>query len=141
MKRIFLLTLIVFALSCNNDETVLKPAVDDTDDHFNPDAATLILQGTIVGIGHTATGVASIYEDESKSFILLDPFMSQSGPDLRVYLSKDIAATEYIRIGMLKSTTGTQAYPIPEGYDPLDYEYIHIWCEKYSVEFARAELK
>lgn len=141
MRKTILLSLLVLAISCSNDETVPKTVVDGTDDHFNPEAATLLLQGTIVGIGHTANGVASIYQDESKSFLVLDPFMSQTGPDLRVYLSKDIAATEYIRLGMLKSTAGTQSYVIPEGYDPLDYEYIHIWCEKYSVEFARAELK
>jgi hypothetical protein len=103
--------------------------------------ATLLKTGMLTGINHTVSGTASIYVDQAKRLLVLDPFMSQNGPDLKVYLSKDAGAKEYLRLGALKSTMGKQAYEIPSGYDLKNYQFVHIWCEKFSVEFARAEIK
>jgi hypothetical protein len=72
---------------------------------------------------------------------LLDPFSSQNGPDLRVYLSKDANASSYISMGKLKSTTGKQSYEVPGNPDVADYKYIMIWCEQFTVVFGRAELQ
>jgi hypothetical protein len=36
---------------------------------------------------------------------------------------------------------GKQAYGIPKDTDLAAYHYVHVWREKYTVVFARAELK
>lgn len=103
--------------------------------------AALIKQGMFVGIGgHTASGTVKIYELNNKKYIVFDPYASQNGPDLKVYLSKDEQASQYIRVGILQSTTGKQTYEVPGNPDLTLYSFVHIWCEKYSVEFARAQL-
>jgi hypothetical protein len=83
--------------------------------------------GDIVGVGHTAMGVASIYLKDGAYTVLLEPFSSQNGPDLKVYLSKDAGATEYIRLGNLKSTMGKQSYPVPSGTVIDTFDYVLIW--------------
>ena len=134
----FLLFLTVAVFSCSVEEnTPTTPTVDD----FDTANATLIKQGTLMGVGHTASGVASIYEYQAKLVVHLNPFSSQNGPDLKVYLSKDANASEYIRLGVLKSTMGKQSYEVPGAVTIADYKYVHIWCEKYSVVFAIAEMK
>ena len=128
-----------FALACCQHEAV-TPTVA-VDDNFDTAAATLIKKGMLEGINRTASGTSSIYTMNGKSAVVLDPYMSQSGPDLKIYLSKDIDAGEYIRLGNLKSTMGKQVYDTPKGTDLAAYAYVHVWCEKYTVVFARAELK
>ena len=131
---IFLLLII----SCQEKDATPTTAVDDT---FDPSTATLLKQGRLEGIGHTVSGTASVYTQNTNGVILLDPFMSQNGPDLKVYLSEDINATKYISLGKLKSTNGKQSYAVPAGVDLSKYTHVHIWCEAFTVVFGRAEVK
>ena len=136
-KLISILSLIVF-VSCTPEDTApVVPVVDD----FDPSMSTLVGQGPIVGIGHTASGTASVYEANGKYTVVLDPYSSQNGPDLKIYLSKDSDASESIRLGDLQSTMGRQSYDVPGSPDIREYPFVHVWCEKYTVEFARAEIK
>jgi hypothetical protein len=132
----------IFAIigACSpEDTTPTKPITTDT---FDSTQAELQKSGEITGQqGHTASGVASIYKLNEQYYVVLDPYSSESGPDLKVYLSKDAGASDYIRLGNLKSTTGKQTYAVPGSEDINRYSYVHVWCERYTVEFARAEVK
>ena len=138
MKNIMMFCCVLFVGCQVEDNTPAVPVIEDT---FDTDKATLVKQGSLQGIGHTATGVASVYELDGKFAVVLDPYTSQNGPDLKVYLSKDVDASEYIRLGNLKATMGKQTYPVPEGTELEEYDFVHVWCEKYTVVFARAEVK
>jgi Electron transfer DM13 len=138
MKRIFVFCLLVVLASCKKEDATPTGLVNDT---FDPSTATVVKRGTLVGIGHTVSGTSTIYEASGKRTVLLDPFSSQNGPDLKIYLSKDENASSYISLGELKSTTGKQSYEIPGNPDVTDYKFIHVWCEEFSVVFGRAELK
>ena len=131
--------LIAFTFSCAVEEnTPTKPV----DDNLDIASATLLKQGILIGIGgHTASGTANIYDDNGQKFVVLDPYESQNGPDLKVYLSKNVQASSYINLGPLKSITGKQAYAVPGNPNIEEYTYVHVWCEQYSVEFGRAELQ
>ncbi len=94
-----------------------------------------------VGLDGPTTGTASIYDQGGVKYVVLDPLNANNGPDLKVYLAKDINAKDYIRLGSLKSTTGKQSYAVPGTPTISDYNYVHIWCEAFSVDFARAEVK
>jgi hypothetical protein len=139
MKKFkFIILIAIFAACSPEDATPTKPVGN------NPDLtnATLIKEGMFIGIGgHTASGTVKIYKLDGKKYIVFDPFASQNGPDLKVYWSKDETATEYIRVGQLQSTMGKQTYEVPGNPDPAQYPFVHIWCEAFSVEFARAPLQ
>ena len=138
MKKLVVL-LLVFSFSCEVEEnTPTKPI----DDNFDASMATKLKMGNLIGIGgHTAMGTATLYEKGGQKFVVLDPYESQNGPDLKVYLSKTINASSYINLGPLKSVMGKQTYGVPGNPNIHEYQYVHIWCEQYSVEFGRAELK
>jgi Electron transfer DM13 len=137
MRKI-VFVIFVLAVSCGVEEaTPTKPTGDD----FMTDVATKISEGVVMGVNHTVSGTATIYELNGAYTLVLDPFQSQNGPDLKVYLSKDVGAKNFIRLGMLKSTTGKQSYSLPANTNLAEYPYTHIWCEAFSVEFARAMLK
>jgi hypothetical protein len=138
MKKMLFISLLSLLFSCETDENTPGIPVNDT---FDVSKATLIKQGMLEGINHTASGTASIYERDGKHTVVLDPYSSQNGPDLKIYLSKDAEASSYIRLGNLKSTMGKQSYEIPSGTNIDVYDFVHVWCEKYTVVFARAEVK
>ena len=138
MKQIFILFFLIAITSCKEDDGTPNMPIDDT---FNPSTAILIKSGMLVGVGHTVSGTASIYESAGKKTVLLDPYSSQNGPDLKVYLSKDEKASSYINLGKLKSLDGKQSYEIPNNPDVTDYKYVLVWCEQFSVIFGKAELK
>jgi hypothetical protein len=128
----------IVAAGCAVDDAAPTQPVDD---NYNTDGASLVKQGMLEGIDHTASGVASIYERDGQLTVVLDPYASQNGPDLKIYLSKDADASSYLRLGNLKSTMGKQSYNIPAGTDLSQYDFVHVWCEKYTVVFAQADLK
>lgn len=138
MKKTLIFFSLILMYACSPEDAA--PTTPVNDDPFDESTATLISEGTIMGVNHTASGTASIFESNGKYVVVLDPFSSQNGPDLKVYFSKDAGASEYLRLGNLKSTMGRQSYPIPANTDISKYDFVHIWCEQFSVEFARAEL-
>ena len=138
MKKILFLVITILVIACEAEDAVPEnPVVDN----FDPSMAQLIGQGMITGIGHTASGTAQVFEQNGKYTVVLDPFSSENGPDLKVYLSKDADATAYVRLGDLKSTMGRQSYEVPGTPDIDEYPFVHVWCEKFSVVFARAEIQ
>ena len=142
MKKIIAsLLLVVIVVSCseNDDNTPVGPVDDD----FDPTEMniTLVREGSLMGVGHSVTGEVKVYDDNGDLVVLLDPFMSQNGPDLKVYLSKDQKATEYLNLGALKSVTGKQSYAVAGTPDLNQYKFVMIWCEQFSVLFGIAELQ
>ena len=140
MKTGLGLLFFIVLMACQPEDAVPNDPLLNTDD-FIVSEATLLKQGTMVGIDHTASGSAHLFDSNGKKVVYLDPFSSQNGPDLKVYLSKDAEASDYIRLGPLKSTMGMQSYAVPGNPDITQYHYVHIWCEKFTVVFARAEIK
>ncbi len=138
MKKILIIFIIALLSSCKEeDATPTAPINDD----FDTTTATVLKSGTLAGIGHTVSGTVTIYKSASSKTVVLDPFSSQNGPDLKVYLSKDINASSYLSLGALKSTSGKQSYEIPGNPDVTDYNYVMVWCEQFTVVFGRAEIK
>ena len=141
MKKIFLVFVVLFSISCSKDDDSTPTA--PVDDSFDPMGMDIMLlkQGTLTGVGHTVSGTVKIYDDAGKKVLVLDPFSSQNGPDLKVYLSTDQNATQYVNLGALKSTTGKQSYDVTGMPDLEQYKYVLIWCQQYTVLFGKAEMK
>jgi Electron transfer DM13 len=138
MKKSILFFVILISISCKEDESITStlPIVDT----FDPGQSTLLKQGTLAGVGHTVSGTVKVYGEGGKQTLVLDPFSSQNGPDLKIYLSTDEKATKYVSLGSLKSITGKQSYEISGMPDLAEYKFVLVWCQQFSVLFAKAEL-
>lgn len=90
---------------------------------------------------HKTSGTARIIQSEGKFYLRLENFMATNGPDLKVYLSRDLEANNYVSLGELKGNIGDQNYEIPEGTDFSQQNTVLIWCERFSVLFGSAKLK
>ena len=93
--------------------------------------------------GYNAMGTAILETIEDQTILAFGgDFVTQSGPGLYVYLSPNAEnVTGGLSLGELNSTSGAQAYELPGGADPGQYDYVIIYCQPFGVLFAVAPLE
>jgi hypothetical protein len=89
---------------------------------------------------YTTSGTASLIQTEKVRSLFLNNFMTSSGPDLFIYLSKDKSAKEFIILGELKSLSGSHNYDVAGEVNIEEYPFVLIWCKRFSALFGSAEL-
>ena len=87
------------------------------------------------------SGMARVYNQNSQLLLALEDVIISNGPDLHVYLSKELDPMNFIDLGKLKSTKGNQVYEIPVNTDLSVYKYALVHCQLYNHLFGKAELK
>ncbi len=123
-----------------------EPSTIGTTTTTRPDEPTAIRSGQLFGIDHSAQGTATVYVEGEESVLRFeDDTDIQNGPDLYVWLLADAeysggTPTEYIDLGTLKGTVGSQNYQLPLEYDPAVHQAVLIWCRRFAVPFAAAPL-
>ena len=90
--------------------------------------------------GYSVTGKVSLIESTDKLVLSFEDFSSSSGPDLKVYLSKDTRASSIINLGELKALKGNFNYEVDKSRYTPDFRHVLIWCEDFSVLFGSAEI-
>ncbi len=108
-----------------------------TTSHAMAGAAAGDVMGTL---GHPASGTARIVSSEGKNYLRYENFKTINGPDIYVYLAKDLDAKEFVSLGKVRATEGNINYEIPAGVDPKDYPYALTWCKTFAVLFNSAKL-
>ena len=106
----------------------------------------MVTSGMFTGIDHDAAGTVNVYEQDG-SFVLRfeDDTEIQNGPDLYVWVLPPNSygggtPGEYLDLGFLTGTVGSQNYELPEGFDPSVHRTVLIWCLRFAVPFAAAPL-
>ncbi len=90
--------------------------------------------------GHPASGMVRVITTESKSYVRFENFKTINGPDLYVYLAKDLQAKDFVNLGALRATEGNVNYEIPQGVNLKEYPYVITWCEQFGVLFNYADI-
>jgi hypothetical protein len=115
----------------------LKPDLEGINDVSEGE---LILRGIFENGQHPTSGIVSVYRKDDKDYLVFEAFKTDSGPDLRVYMSKDQTDTDFIDLKRLIATQGTFFYEIPEKTIIEEYNNVLIWCRAFSVLFGSAEM-
>ena len=89
---------------------------------------------------HPASGVVRLVKTGAETVVRYENYQTINGPDVRVYLATDLAATKYVDLGPIKGTEGNINYPVPAGVNVDDYRYALTWCEDFAVLFNSADL-
>lgn len=105
------------------------------------DSMTKEVVATVAGTaGHPGSGTARIIKTESGDAVRYENFKTLNGPDLYVYLAKDLGAKEFVNLGELKATEGNVNYEVPQGTKVENYRYVMVWCKQFGVLFNYADL-
>lgn len=111
-----------------------------------------LVTGALISHEHASSGTVKILGlPDGRRILRLEGLDTSDGPDLRVWLSDapvipgpagwhvfDDGA--YLDLGALKANKGDQNYEIPPEANLADYSSVSIWCARFAVSFAAAEL-
>ena len=111
------------------------------------DGPVTLASGEFVDRSHPTEGTALIISDGASTFLRLEGFRTDNGPDLHVYLSTAGATDpatdfdeDFVDLGTLKGNVGDQNYEVPPGVDVGRYDSVVIWCVRFTVAFGAAGL-
>lgn len=90
--------------------------------------------------GHPASGEVEVIQSAEELLIRYKNYDGTNGPDLYVYLSKDLEAEDFIDLGPAKGNKGNIIYGAPLDVDLSEYKYILTWCKAFGVLFDYAEI-
>ena len=117
------------------DDPMPTDTVEET-----PTAPAPVSSSVQVTTVHPASGTVRVLATASGNVIRYEDFSTINGPNLHVYLSKDLEANDFIDLGPIKGTEGNINYDVPAGTDLTEYKYIMYWCVPFGVLFNYAEL-
>lgn len=111
----------------------------------------ILAEGDFVGLEHETVGRALIVETaDGRQYLRFEGFETSNGPDLVVYLSAKAPSgpddwygydRDFVDLGVLKGNVGSQNYLVPKGVDLDRYSTAVVWCRRFTVGFAAAELR
>lgn len=132
----FMLGLIIS--SCVKENTPVIPL----DDQVDTTKASPINNGVFMNGPHgRVAGTSTVYIQGGTYILALQDMVITNGPDLHVYLSKEVQPVNFIDLGPLQSVKGSQLYPIPGNPDFSVYRYALVHCKKYNHLFGSAKLQ
>src|SRR5689334_18918687 len=140
MKPPVIITLIIAVAlsSCAKDKTPTIPLNNTVDTTL---ALAKYAGSFINGPYGSVSGIARIYLQNNQYKLALENVLISNGPDLHVYLSKELLPATFIDLGNLQSVAGNQVYPLPGSPDFSQYKYALIHCKQYNHLFGSAELR
>ncbi len=102
---------------------------------------TIVLsEAPLVASAHDVEGKVLLLQKGEQKIIRFENLKTINGPDLRIYLSTDLKATDTVDLGPIKATEGNVNYVLPAGTDTNKYRSVLIWCRAFSVLFSSAQL-
>lgn len=129
-----------------------KLVIDERVDETAPPVATaagasVLGTGTFKPLDHEAEGTASLIRSGNETVLRFEDFSVENGPDLVVYLSSGdpngpgrALGEDVVDLGRLKGNVGSQNYTVPKGTDLDRYDTAVVWCRRFTVAFAAAEI-
>ena len=106
-------------------------------------ANRLVVDGDFLADAHPTEGRAAVIETGDGTFLTLTDFVTDPGPDLKVYIvPKGTDVEDGVDLGALKGNKGDQQYAVPSSVGTADLEggSVVIWCRAFSVAFGSAVL-
>ncbi|MEM9336946.1 MAG: DM13 domain-containing protein [Patescibacteria group bacterium] len=121
--------------------------VEAVDSEAEAEAPTPAVQGGVSGPfsiidtpTHPAEGSVRVLEAGGQSIVRFEDYDGTNGPDLFVYLAKDLDADEFVNLGRAKGNMGNINYEVPDDVDVSEYKYVMTWCRAFGVLFDYAEI-
>lgn len=107
-----------------------------------PTEPVRVSSGTLHGVGHDASGTASVYERSDGSRVVgLEAIDIEPGPDYRVFVVPGLdreSPGDGLELDALRGNQGTQYYEVPSGTDVGPGWTVLVWCRAFGVPIANA---
>lgn len=105
-------------------------------------APRLLSRGALVGLGHSASGTASLHDTPSGPVLRFEDVDVEGTPGPVVHLVQGGVRTPTggVRLGVLKAERGSFSYAVPATVDDRRSWTVLVWCAPYDTPVAAADL-
>lgn len=140
MKPIlFIFSVLAISIAaCTKNATPTTPGMDTVDTSMAMNKFSGMFMNGPYG---TVSGKVNIYFKNNQYLLALENVNISNGPDLHVYVSKELQPLNFYDLGKLQSVAGNQVYTITGTPDFSQYKYALIHCQRFNHLFGSAELK
>jgi len=122
------------------DDKLPEILIENTTDTTDHESALATKSFQLIGTkGHPASGSIRVLTGE-QNVIRYENYSGTNGPDLYVYLAKDLEAKEFVSLGRSQGNQGNINYPVPDEVRLDEYKYVMTWCRAFGVLFDYAEI-
>jgi hypothetical protein len=118
-----------------------------------PAEPVVLARGELITHEHESSGSVVVVELPDGSRVLrMEDLNTSNGPDLHVWIT-DAPVIEgrdgwgvfddgrYVDLGELKGNIGSSNYPLPPEVDLAELSSVSVWCQRFAVSFAAADLE
>ncbi len=132
---IYIIVITVTIISCRKQNgTPTTPGMGMVDN-----SSMLKYSGSFVnGPYGVVSGYTKVYLQNGHYVLKLQGVTISNGPDLHVYLSKEVQPVNFMDLGRLQSISGNQVYNITGTPDFTEYKYVLIHCQRFNHLFGSA---
>jgi hypothetical protein len=118
-----------------------------------PTAPVILARGQLITHEHDSSGSVVVLELPDGSRVLrLEDLNTTNGPDLHIWITdapviggRDgwgvLDDGRYVDLGELEGNIGSSNYPLPPEVDIAELSSVSIWCARFAVSFAAADLE
>lgn len=117
----------------------MKDKIIKMSENMPEGASSEVKKSEMIPNAHEVSGSALIVPAGDKKYLRFEDLKTINGPDLRIYISADLDAKDFVDLGAIRATEGNVNYEIPVGADLSKYRYAMIWCRAFGVLFSYAE--
>jgi hypothetical protein len=105
--------------------------------------AVRLATGSLSGIGHHARGTVALYRVGEQVRLRFEQVAIEGTPTPSVHLVEPGRRTPRggLRLGGLKGEKGSFSYATPAAFDPSATWSVLVWCDRYAVPIAAADLR
>lgn len=96
----------------------------------------ILAEANLVARAHEVEGKVKLIDAGGNKIVRFENLKTINGPDLRIYLSADLVADDYVDLGEIRATEGNVNYTVPAGTDTDKYRNVLIWCRVFRVLFS-----
>jgi hypothetical protein len=129
------------------------PAAGPSTAVVSPAEPRVLARGELISHEHESSGSVVVVELPDGSRVLrLEELNTSNGPDLHVWIT-DAPVLEgrdgwgvfddgrFVDLGELKGNIGSSNYPLPPEVDLAELSGVTVWCARFAVSFAAADLE
>ena len=107
---------------------------------LSPKDGVVVAQSDFQRRIHSVAGEALLIEHDGQKTLRFEDFQTDNGPQLHIYLAKDLGAKDFVDLGPIRATRGDVNYVVDPAIDVAEYDKVLVWCVPFGVLFSYADL-
>jgi len=125
----------------DQEVSAMADSIVEMNDEMDGDVVSILSTGDFMARAHEVSGRVLLADVNGEKILRFEDFDTVHGPELHIYLSTELGATDFVDLGVIKATRGNVNYELDSSIDTEKYNKVLVWCKPFGVLFSYAMLE